>query len=903
MSISQGGFDRPGLTPADRAAMERLRSFERDSNETQEPRAYVEQYLQPPKVTGWAWNVTGASLDTPNSAASVNSRAATPRGRYVPNMSSVTAPTESTETASSDPAALTAGILVGTEALTGANVPPLTPPRSRPGTGNVTPTSYRQNGGACGTILVARGNENNSTMLSAVRREMDQLESRVTVQITRIRDALQSSMDKMDRLREASFQRLDQKLVSQEAEHAKLDRKLSEMSGGMRGLADEMTFQIRRADGLDARLWEFRHQIEEEVRAKLLELDEHHQTHTSKCRVLLGAGEDLHKSMAQRFSRLEGIVDQLAQTDQDSVNKTLQHLQDRVSAVEVVSHEQSHSRSLPSSPAVDTSDIGEARIWHVEKHLTELSQKLDRVNSHAHGDRGWEARLEEHEVRLDGIRSKLNSQDDHYGSFEDRVRQDWEAKLEQLRKSVHEMSHRHLQTDERTELVSRRVDQFLDEQAIGGAYRPLRLLSPKEGSDAPALPMPPLAEEAATVQQGMAWQLSQINGVMNNIQAHTHAITELRDELAALTVRVPSAEYIEQQTGKLADLAGKLGDVQRDTARRQRMLDGLEDAQEKGYRPDVKHRESEAVQALIERVAQLEVSVSFIKSQVDDLHGNPMVKAAPTKDRGGLPQLMTGGEKTALLTQLQAPDGVRHEIAELFKRVEQSEKDCTTFQDKLKGRLAFMDGILDKVSTDAVGNGGALAAVEAVLQSFPAQTMRLAVLGSSEFPSQGTKLLVETIAKKVGSDLGTQVMLITGGNTGVQELFAKNVGDRMPVVNLVVGGKQSLFGVGQDVKAGDTAEEKSSVLAQLGDAYLTVEGGPETASEAKKAFSRGAPVLPLMATGGASAGMFSFPAAALERPEYATPGQWNFFKNGAVPEEVANAVVAVLRTLLAQRSS
>merc|ERR1712174_81551 len=85
----------------------------------------------------------------------------------------------------------------------------------------------------------------------------------------------------------------------------------------------------------------------------------------------------------------------------------------------------------------------EAKLWQVEQHLEETVQKLERLCNEAHGDKGWESKLEQHEVRLTGLRTRLDAQEEHYSHFDERVRQDWEARFEQLHKVVQEGAARH----------------------------------------------------------------------------------------------------------------------------------------------------------------------------------------------------------------------------------------------------------------------------------------------------------------------------------------------------------------------------------------------------------------------------------------------------------------------------
>jgi len=105
------------------------------------------------------------------------------------------------------------------------------------------------------------------------------------------------------------------------------------------------------------------------------------------------------------------------------------------------------------------------------------------------------------------------------------------------------------------------------------------------------------------------------------------------------------------------------------------------------------------------------------------------------------------------------------------------------------------------------------------------------------------------------------------------------------------------------VAAGENHEERMYILGQLGDVYLTVEGGPVVAKEAKAAAQRQAAVIPLKSTGGASAGMFDFPQDALRKPSWATQEQWAKLESQALPDEMAATVVAMLQAILRERGT
>jgi len=108
-------------------------------------------------------------------------------------------------------------------------------------------------------------------------------------------------------------------------------------------------------------------------------------------------------------------------------------------------------------------------------------------------------------------------------------------------------------------------------------------------------------------------------------------------------------------------------------------------------------------------------------------------------------------------------------------------------------------------------------------------------------------------------------------------------------------GQPSGFRAGMDMHVGTDQEEKREVLAQLGDIYIFVGGGPSVAQEARAAWGHGAAVVPLPRTGGASSGRFDFPREALRRPACATEEEWSSFSASDTP--VKATVAAAVRII------
>jgi len=169
------------------------------------------------------------------------------------------------------------------------------------------------------------------------------------------------------------------------------------------------------------------------------------------------------------------------------------------------------------------------------------------------------------------------------------------------------------------------------------------------------------------------------------------------------------------------------------------------------------------------------------------------------------------------------------------------------------------------------------------------------VLGSVTFSHAHSSALVVALAQSLERTLPPTTKFVTGGMDGVQKTFATNCTDGSRVLNLLPEGQSSGYSVGLDVHAGADLNERKVVFAQLGDVYVTVEGGPGVAQEARDASARGAIVVPMMRTGGASSGMFGFPAEALAVHPEASARQWELLQDtGASVTATAEAAAEII---------
>jgi len=183
-----------------------------------------------------------------------------------------------------------------------------------------------------------------------------------------------------------------------------------------------------------------------------------------------------------------------------------------------------------------------------------------------------------------------------------------------------------------------------------------------------------------------------------------------------------------------------------------------------------------------------------------------------------------------------------------------------------------------------------------------ADGVRVCILGPTSFMSPNSRDLVAAVAREL-SRLDVRISFFTLAMPGVQQTFAEHCNSSR-LWNLLPAGQTSGYGSGKDVCAGTAMDECKEVFAQLGDVYLTAEGGPALAGEAKAALARGALLLPLRRTGGASSGLCAFPQEALARPAFASEEHWQLVGQEDAPvAESAAAVAAIFNAFASSRGA
>lgn len=282
-----------------------------------------------------------------------------------------------------------------------------------------------------------------SALLAAVRRQLETFEERVTRQLS------------MSTGQQANTQRLEERVGQLEGLQPKMDRRIAELTGNIKGLSDEMQAQIRRVDVMDERLWEWRRQVDEDLRQKHIEFDQHIQKVSSSARSMGSAFEEDKKRHALRSQRFEENLEEHRQGHEE-MREGIMALHSRLEFLES-SHVPHAIRALPThAGALVPSGAAVESIAIVEGRLADTSDRLAKMVSEWHE---FASRMQSQEEKLKALQTRVDS---YQGNVRERLerieRGDAEGRLEQISKSQQDDSRLRQTHQEHLEVLTRRLE-------------------------------------------------------------------------------------------------------------------------------------------------------------------------------------------------------------------------------------------------------------------------------------------------------------------------------------------------------------------------------------------------------------------------------------------------------------
>lgn len=211
--------------------------------------------------------------------------------------------------------------------------------------------------------------------------------------------------------------------------------------------------------------------------------------------------------------------------------------------------------------------------------------------------------------------------------------------------------------------------------------------------------------------------------------------------------------------------------------------------------------------------------------------------------------------------------------------------DAALHEEDLSNRISITNSVNSTRSLD----------VTQVKQQF-SRNVRVCILGSRSIHNEETEELLALLSPRLTQEFCDSHVFITTGLSGVQECFAQHFGRDGKLLNLIPFGFTSGFENGEDMAFGRDSTQVLKGFEQVGEIYIAFEGGPGLVREVAEALRHGALVIPVMRTGGAVAGQFGFPPAALRGPKYVDDDDWELLRDkDAKVEDCVEAIITVLR--------
>lgn len=177
----------------------------------------------------------------------------------------------------------------------------------RPGSPHLSERSARSIGSSTVLRQSSRTGAEANPLLAAIRREVEASEERLALQVRR----LERQMEEI-RVNESVLPRLDAKFANFEAWQPECERRLSEVSGAVRGLTDELQAIIRRVSQTDSRALASQRRAEESCQARAAELA-HDTQSPGSATCAPSTSQDHVLRLSEKLQHMQGCVDSLAQ--------------------------------------------------------------------------------------------------------------------------------------------------------------------------------------------------------------------------------------------------------------------------------------------------------------------------------------------------------------------------------------------------------------------------------------------------------------------------------------------------------------------------------------------------------------------------------------------------------------
>mmetsp|Transcript_104165 Transcript_104165/g.334151 ORF Transcript_104165/g.334151 Transcript_104165/m.334151 type:complete len:1059 (-) Transcript_104165:71-3247(-) len=180
---------------------------------------------------------------------------------------------------------------------------------------------------------------------------------------------------------------------------------------------------------------------------------------------------------------------------------------------------------------------------------------------------------------------------------------------------------------------------------------------------------------------------------------------------------------------------------------------------------------------------------------------------------------------------------------------------------------------------------------------------QVCLLAGRAFKRPASFALVEQIAQELITGCGIQSCFVTVGMPGARSR-AEQPSPRLWSFTPThpAAASDGEYGLRAEVATGGKHLRKdghASKVARTRDIYITLEGGFGLSTEVEQVLKRGAVVIPLRCTGGASSGLYNFPKKALAKPPFVKAKHWNVLQDSLAPvPKIVAALIDVVNSYM-----
>eukprot|EP00927_Polykrikos_kofoidii_P067904 TRINITY_DN63326_c0_g1_i1.p1 TRINITY_DN63326_c0_g1~~TRINITY_DN63326_c0_g1_i1.p1 ORF type:complete len:493 (+),score=80.44 TRINITY_DN63326_c0_g1_i1:140-1618(+) len=289
-----------------------------------------------------------------------------------------------------------------------------------------------------------------SAIIMKVRREMEAIEHKLSGQILRVQE-------QSDRMLNVALSHSDSTTWAMDGMRTNVDTGLGELTSSCLDVSNEVQQTLRRIEESEERQYEWRRQVEDEIRIKLAEIELTHQLMASSLQTSCTANDVVHQRFNTRVLRIEGFMEETGAQIEDA-RRCLSKFHDRLTNLELNATEFHSTHHIAQAMSVTAAKHG------AEGCVEEMGKAIETcLAGYSHKQEELQEVVKVHLAQIEGVEERLKSlmapskpNDDTCRGLHDYMES---TELEGQSQSVHK---RRCEVAERIELIQRKLERHED---------------------------------------------------------------------------------------------------------------------------------------------------------------------------------------------------------------------------------------------------------------------------------------------------------------------------------------------------------------------------------------------------------------------------------------------------------